>query len=212
MSRTPLCLAIAAATLTGGCHAKFKDAVPDIDAINIQVLTTGGPYVQLGHIYGDDSVVSGVINVVQDVRGAYQADKIERAVYSADIEEALEVGIADTLGHGAPFGVTAGDPDAPTLQIEVTSYGLMVPMIGVPGSFTVSAKARMYNEDGRRIYKKNLHCNLGLDADGLEGALPLFNNVEAIQSMTDEELNQAFATMGWLCGQQLVVKMRQHAG
>lgn len=179
----------------------------------MQVLTTGGPYVQLGYLpIDDDGIVTEVVNVVQTVRSAYQVDRIEDAVVVSDIQDALTTGIVDTLDAGVPFATTRDDPDAPLLQIEVTSYGLLVPMPGMPGEFTVSAKARMYEPDGDRVYRKNLTCSLGMDVDGLKGALPIVNNVEELNDMTDAEINALFGDMAWLCGQQLVMKMRQHAG
>jgi len=213
MSAKGLSLAVAALVLSTGCHAKFKDAVPGIDAVNVQVLTTGGPFVQLGYLpIDDEGMVSEVINVVQTVRSAYQTDRIEDAVIINDVQDAMTQGVAETLNLGVPFSTTANDPNAPLLQIEVTSYGLFVPVMGATGEFTVTAKARIYEPDGERVYRKNLTCSLGMDADGLEAALPIFNNAKALDEMSDAEINNAFADMAWLCGQQLVMKMRQHAG
>jgi len=213
MSAKALSLAAAALVLSTGCHAKFKEAVPGIDAVNVQVLTTGGPYVQLGYMpFDDEGYVSEAINVVQAVRGAYQTDRIEDAIVISDVQDALTQGVAETLNLGVPFSTTANDPNAPLLQIEVTSYGLFVPIMGAAGQFTVSAKARIYEPDGERVYRKNLTCTLGMDADGLEAALPIFNNARALDEMSDAELNAAFGDIAWLCGQQLVMKMRQHAG
>ena len=47
---------------------------------------------------------------------------------------------------------------------------------------------------------------------GREEGEVFVNNVDTLKSMTDDEINQAMAEACYACGQELVLKMRQHAG
>jgi len=218
--RTNLLLIAALAT---GCHAKFKKAVPYIDDINVQVVTSGGPYVELGKIYssvetGDQGanlladIAVAAVNISQDVKGINQTERIANAVDIQDVNAYMAMGLADTLGGGPPFAYTESDADA-TLQLEVLSYGVSVPYLGAPGEFTYSVNARMYTAAGERVYRKGLTCTVGLGNP--EAAAVVFgtvNNIKQLDEMTDAEINDAFRNAAAWCGQRFVLKMRQHAG
>jgi len=196
--------------LSVGCHAKFKNAAPAIDAVNVQVLTTGAPFVKLGEvpIAVDDLGLGEAINGYQQLRSLYHVGRIGEAVEPGAMEASLTHGIEATLSAGPPFGVTTA-ADAPLLQIEITDYGLSVPSIGAPGAFTAVAQACIYTPDGERVYRKNLNCRVSM---GREEGEVFVNNVDTLKSMTDDEINQAMAEACYACGQELVLKMRQHAG
>lgn len=206
-----------------GCHKKFKQAAPYIDDINVQVVTTGAPYVQLGKVYaspntGDQGadligeIAAAAINVTQDIRSINQTDRIANAVDIYDVNMAMTEGLAYTLGDGPPFRYTDGDADA-MLQLNVTSYGLTVPYLGAPGEFAYSVEARLYDQSGDRVYRKNLTCSLGFGDPGAgEIIFGTVNNVRELNEMTDAEINDAFRNVAAYCGQEFVVKMRKHAG
>lgn len=213
---------VVAVGMTTGCHAKFKKAAPTIEDINVQVITTGGPYVELGKVYGgstsDDPVVNLVadiaaaaVNTVQEVRAIDQTDRIIQAVDVDGINRAMHEGLANTLRGGPPFSYNGGDADA-TLQLEVLSYGMNVPYLGAPGEFTYSVRARMY-QGTERVYKTSMTCTVGVgDPSASAVVLGFVNNVKQLDSMTDDEIDQAFAAIAHYCGEQFVVKMRRHAG
>ena len=93
------------------------------------------------------------------------------------------------------------------------SYGLYVPYIGAPGEFTYTVRARMYRDNGERVYKKTLTCEVGAGSPGAgEMVLGVVNNIRELEEMTDAEINQAFADMAHYCGVRFVTKMRKHAG
>lgn len=206
-----------------GCHKKFKAAAPHIEDINVQVVTTGAPYVQLGKVYADPNtgsrgadlvgeIAAAAINVTQDIRGINQTERIANAVDIYDVNQAMTEGLAYTLGDGPPFRYTDAEADA-MLQLNVTSYGVSVPYLGAPGEFTYSVQARLYDETGDRVYRKNLTCSLGLGEPGAaEIVFGTVNNVRELNEMTDAEINDAFRNVAAYCGQRFVLKMRQHAG
>lgn len=207
--------------LASGCHAKFKKAAPFIDDINVQVVTSGGPYVQLGKVQapansngGSDLIgelAAAAVNVTQAFRGVNQTDRIYSAVDINDVNAYMTAGLADTLAGGPPFAYSEDTADA-TLQLDVTSYGVNVPYLGAPGEFTYSVQARMYNTDGKRVYRKNLTCTVGLgDPSTAAVVFGTVNNVQSLNEMTDAEINDAFRNVAAYCGQRFVLKMRKHA-
>ena len=141
MSRT-VSLCIVFSGLSIGCHARLKTAAPTIDAVNVQVMTTGAPFMHLGEapVAVDGLGISDAINSVQQIRSVYHADRIGDAVEPGSMEASLTQGIEASLAAGPPFGVT-NDPAAPLLQIEITDYGLSVPTISAPGAFTAVREA-----------------------------------------------------------------------
>lgn len=206
-----------------GCHAKFKKAVPTIDDINVQVITTGGPYVELGKVWGTPDtgnsavnaalgIAAVAVNVAQTINEVDQTQRIYDAVDIDSVNGAVVDGLADTLGSGPPFAFTAEDADA-TLQLEVLSYGLYVPYIGAPGEFTYDLRARMYKADGERVYKTRMSCEVGAgDPQASEVVLGVVNNIRQLEELTDAQINDAFATLAYYCGEKFLVKMRKHAG
>ncbi len=209
MSRT-VSLCIVFSGLSIGCHARLKTAAPTIDAVNVQVMTTGAPFMHLGEapVAVDGLGISDAINSVQQIRSVYHADRIGDAVEPGSMEASLTQGIEASLAAGPPFGVT-NDPAAPLLQIEITDYGLSVPTISAPGAFTAVAQARLYTPDGDRVYHKNLTCDVSM---GREAGEVFVNNIDTLKSMSDAEINQAMSEASEACGQEIVLKMQQHAG
>ncbi len=214
---SPALAAISLLALTTGCHARFKQAAPALDAIQLQVVTSGHATADLANVpmgTGNDVIDAALLvaNIGQEVRGWEQAARIGDAVEVEAVNGQLVAGITETLASGAPFGITEAQ-GAPLLQIELMEYGMQVPYLGAEGAFEYRLKARMYDESGRRVYKTRLTCDAGMRDPHLpQGALTLANNVRTLQRMTDAEINAAFAAVARHCGQQFVVKMRRHAG
>lgn len=194
-----------------GCHAKFKREAPELGAVRAQVLNTGAPYVQLGYTDGS-SLVGAVVNVVQAVKSINQTERIAGAVQVQDVNTAMVKGVADTLGSGPPFAFTDA-PTAPLLQIEMQDYGVYVPYLGAPGVFTYDVRTRIYKPDGERVYTAHTQCSIGLgDPSAAEVVFGVVNNVGALNDMSDAQINESFAAIGSWCGQEIVRKMRRHAG
>lgn len=201
-----------------GCHAKFKREAPGLGAVRTQVVTVGGPYVELGHVgvETDNALVAAaalVVNVAQEVQGMDLAGRIAGAVDVAAINRAFNDGVAQTLQSGPPFAYTE-DPNAPaTMQIEVLSYGMFVPYLGAPGVFTYDLRVRIYKRDGERVYKTRHSCEIGAGTPGIpEVVLGVVNNVREVKDMSDAEIQQSFSTLAAWCGQTFVARMRRHAG
>ena len=200
------------------------EAVPTIDDINVQVITTGGPYVELGKVYGTPetgnntvnlllNVAALAVNVSQEVKAIDQTTRIYNAVNIQDVNDSMTVGLGQTLGGGPPFAYSQGTDTDATLQLEVLSYGLFVPYLGAPGEFTYTVRARMYRDNGELVYKKTLTCEVGAgNPEAGEMILGIVNNIRELDQMSDPEINQAFADMANYCGNLFVVKMRRHAG
>lgn len=204
--------------LATGCHAKFKKEAPTLGEVRVQMVTTGGPYVQLGQVDVPQensllAVAAVAVNVAQAVRGADVAQRIEKAVNVDDVNLAFDEGVAATLDAGPPFAWTDRKDANATMQVEVLSYGLMVPYLGAPGVFTYDLRVRIYKKDGDRVYTTHHDCAVGAGTPGVgEVVLGVVDNVREIDKMSDAEINDAFATMARWCAQSFVVKMRRHAG
>jgi len=218
---------LALATITG-CHARFKRAVGSIDDIQLQAVTTAGPSAQLGRAYyvGDPTpdsrgeatanvigaVATGVFNVVQGVKEA----EIVRRISAIDIErsnQAMLDGVARALGQGPPFEARPMGQSDNLLQLELIEWGLRVPGVGVPGSFSYVVRARGYDSTGRRIYKSRLRCDIMAgDPSPVSQSLLLVNNAKQVKRMTDGELQGAFDALAEYCGSVFVTRMRRHAG
>ncbi len=194
-----------------GCHAKFKREAPELGAVRAQVVNTGAPSVQLGYTDGS-SLVGAVVNVVQAVNSINQTDRIADAVQVPEVNAALVRGVGETLGSGPPFAFTDA-ADAPLLQLEMQDYGVYVPYLGAPGVFTFDVRVRIYKPGGERVYSARTECSIGLgDPDAAAVAFGVVNNLGALKDMTDAEINNSFVTVGSWCGQEIVRKMRKHAG
>jgi hypothetical protein len=218
LARVPPALAATSLlALTTGCHARFKKAAPGLDEVQLQVVTTGYAKADLAAVpmgTGNDVVDAALLvaNIGQEVRGWEQAARIGEAVEVEAVNAQLVAGITETLAAGTPFGIGTAK-GGPLLQIELMEYGMDVPYLGAEGRFEYQLKARMYDEDGRRIYKTRLTCDAGMRDPHLpEGALTFANNVRTLERMSDEDINAAFSAVARHCGQQFVVRMRRHAG
>lgn len=213
------------ALLAVGCNAKFKKAAPFIDTVAVETVTTGGPYVDLGNIYvvpdaGDEgvnaliAVAATAVNITQDIKSIDQTQRIAEAVDINMVNDSMAEGLAHTLKNGPPFAYVGpgGDADA-LLQIEVLEYGLNVPSLGAPGQFTYTVRARVFDNNGQQVYRKNMTCSVGAGApDAAAVAFGVVNNVKQLEEMTNEEVNEAFDNMAYYCGQQFALRMRRHAG
>lgn len=195
-----------------GCHAKFKKYASTLGTVKVQVVNTGGPYVQLGKVYTDQpNLLTDVVNIVQDVRGLDLTTRIARAVQVAEVNDALASGYIETMGSGPPFG-TAPDAQA-LLQLEVESYGMYVPYLGAPGQFTYTARAVVYKADGERIYRHRMTCTAGVGDPNLAAVvLGAVNNAKQLDKLSDPEINAIFLDTARWCGSRFVLMMRQHAG
>lgn len=214
--------------LAPGCHAKFKKEAPTLGSVRTQIVTSGVPYVSLGHMGnpvsdGNTNTTSAAevlgalaataVNINQDIQGAKLAQRIAGAVQITSVNQAFNQGVARTLGSGPPFAYS-DDKSAPaTLQIEVLSYGLNVPYIGAPGEFTYDLRVRIYKQNGDRVYRARHSCAVGAGTPGIaESVLGVVNNIQEVKEMTDAQINDSFAAMADYCATTFVVKMRRHAG
>ena len=208
------------AILIGGCHARFKKLAPTIDAVHTQILVTTGPNVELGHIAMGSSdpeanallgVVNAAVNIAQEVQEVDLTTRIAGAVHPADIASSLDQGLAETLGSGPPFAYD-GEAGA-LLQLEIIDYGMYVPSLGAPGTFTFTARARVYTADGKKAYRNVESCSTGVgDPEAGAVVLGVVNNVKQLKEMSDEQINETFAAVARYCGSKFVTKIRKHAG
>lgn len=200
--------------LSTGCHAKFKKYASTVGTARVQVIMTGGPYVELGKVYDEDAgLVGAVVNVVQEVRAIDQRERILNAVQVDQVNTALQQGLIETMGGGPPFALNTDPNTGPLLQLEIESYGLYVPYLGAPGEFTYTAKARVFLADGEKIYRKRLTCTAGVgDPSAGEVIFGVVNNVKELDKMTDADINRTFVDIARYCGGKFTIKMRQHAG
>ncbi len=219
MRVSPLLLSTIALLALPGCHAKFRKNASSLGQVRVQTVVTGAPYVNLGKVYADSDdgdlaqIAAAVINTVQVVNEIDQTARIANAVHIGQVNTALEHGLAQTLEGGPPFAYSA-DKNAPALlQVEVRSYGLNVPWLGAPGEFTYSLRLRIYKADGERVYNAWHSCEAGAgNPSAPEVVLSVVNNVRALEEMSDQEIHDAFETIAFWCGQEVVLKMRRHAG
>ncbi len=213
-SLLPLLLA-SSAWLGLGCHAKFKKYAPTIESVDVQVLTTSGPSVYLGRLDSGDGLLNNIVdlavNVNQMVNEVQVANRIANAVEIAATNEALEGGFANTLRDGPPFPYVR-EGGAARVQMEVVSYGMNAPYLGAQASFTYDIRVRIY-QGTERVYSARTSCDTAAGyPDSVSQALSLVNNIQQVNSLTDDEIQSAFDVVAQWCGQEIVRKMRKHAG
>jgi hypothetical protein len=195
----------------GGCHQRFKKNVASLGEVRPQVLVTTGPSVLLGGAAGD-GLVAAAVNITQAVKSVNTADRLAQAVDIDRVNSAFAESLVQALGAGPPFGTTP-DPNASVLQVEVVSYGLEAPAMGLQGTFNYDLHVSIFKPDGSKVYNAQQGCNVPFgEASALSQALGTVNNVKQINEMTDEQIQEAFEGAAAGCGQQLVMRMRQHAG
>ena len=206
--RASLCLVLL--STTAGCHARFKKNVGSIDDVRPQILVGTGPSVVLGGASGTD-VVSSVVNVVQAVRSIDAAGRLAEAVDVEGVNSSFASGLERALGEGPPFG-TSSDRAASLLEVEVVSYGLEAPVMGMAGTFNYDLHVSIYLPDGKKVYNTHQSCNVGFgQASAVSQALGTVNNVKQLDQMSDAEVQAVFEGAAAMCGEQLVMRMRKHA-
>jgi len=215
----PITLAAIALTLLPGCHAKFKKHASSLGEVRVQTVLSGAPYVNLGKVHADSEdapifqIAAAVINTVQVVNEIDQTVRIANAVQVSEVNRALEAGLAQTLQSGPPFAYTDVTDTPALLQIQVDSYGLNVPWMGAAGEFTYSLHMRIYDANGERVYNAWHTCEAGAGTPSApEVVFSVVNNVRSLNEMSDADIHAAFETIAFWCGQEVVLKMRRHAG
>lgn len=202
---------VATLLLSAGCHQRFKKYVADIGDVRPEVTALGGPRVVLGGSEGE-GLVAAAVNVAQAVRSIDASKRLADAVDVERVNSAFAEGLVQALGSGPPFGSTP-DPKASVLQVEVTSYGLEAPVMGLAGTFNYDLHVSIYMVGGKKVYNARHGCNVPFgDASTLSQALGTVNNIKQLREMSDEEVQAVFEGAARACGQQLVLKMRRHAG
>lgn len=214
-SRAPLALLLLLPAALG-CHAKFKKHAPDIDQVDAQVLINSGPTVYLGRLDSGDSLVANLVdlavNVSQAINEVEVANRIARAVDLQASNEALERGFARTLGDGPPFAYVLDGAPA-RVQMEIVDWGMTAPFLGARAQFDYTVRVRIYLADGERVYSSRTQCSTGAGAPpAVSQALGLVSNVKQLETMTDADIQAAFDAVSEWCGQEVVRKMRKHAG
>ncbi len=204
-----ICYALALLT-AAGCHAKFKKHAGTLGDVKVKTITTGGPQVVLGKV-SEPGLVGQIVNVAQTIKEVNQTARIAKAVKIDNVNDAMQQGVIDTIGSGPPFAAT---PDsANLLQLDVLSYGLVVPTIGDPGTFNYKVRARIYDASGDRVYSSRLTCSTGVgDPSATEVVLGVVNNVRELKDMKDRKINKSFMSIAEYCGGYFVTRMRKHAG
>lgn len=212
-----LLLALTGSLLLGtGCHAKFKKAAPTLGQVDAQVIINSGPSVYLGRMDSGDSLVANIVdlavNVSQAINEVEVADRIVNAVDVNRTNESMERGFAKTLGDGPPFAYVLDGAPA-TVQMELVDWGMIAPFIGAQAQFDYTIRVRIYKADGERVYSARTQCSTSAGAPpAVSRALGLVSNIKQIEMMSDEEIQGAFDAVGEWCGQEIVRKMRKHAG
>lgn len=218
--RNPLLLTLTAMSgsllLGSGCHAKFKKNAPTLGQVDAQVLITSGPSVYLGRLDSGDSLLANVVdlavNVSQAINEVEVADRIINAVDLERTNQVMEGGFAKTLGDGPPFAYIPADAPA-TVQMEVVDWGMTAPFLGAQAQFDYGIRVRIYKADGERVYSARTTCSTGAGAPpAVSRALGLVSNINQLEQMSDQDIQAAFDAVSEWCGQEIVRKMRKHAG
>lgn len=215
MSRWLPAMLLSALVVGPGCHAKFKKYAPTIESVDVQVLTTGGPSVYLGRLDSGEGLVADIVDTAVNISQAVNEIQVGTRIASAvDIERtnaALEHGFARTLDGGPPFPYVE-DGGAARVQLEVLSYGMEAPYLGAQASFKYDIRVRIY-KGAERVYSARTTCDTAAGYPSeISQALDLVNNRAQIDALTDEEIQAAFDAVAEWCGQEIVRKMRKHAG
>ncbi len=193
----------------GGCHARWKRAAPDIDRVRMQVMSANRPTVEV--LSAPEGDLAPVVAVVEGLETARIQRKLNRVVDVDKMNAAFAEGLDEALGPGRPFEITERKR-APLLQVEVVDYGVEIPEVGHQGRFVYDLRVRLYDRDGRRVYSTRLSCDTPVgDPLAVSKALGTVNNAKQVDEMRRKEIQDAFDEAAWMCGNDLVARMRQHA-
>ena len=193
------------------CHAKFKKHAPIIKRAYVDVDTLGPPQVSLGQSDGD-SLGAAAINIMQAVKGSAVARDIAAAVDTEKMNARFEAVFVEQLGDGPPFAASQNDKGS-LVAVEVLSWGMSVPQIGMQGTFDYSVRVRVYMPDGKRVYTNRESCSVLVgNPEAFATAVGAVNNKKQIDEMSKKGIRQAFHDAARDCAVVVVNKMRQHAG
>lgn len=207
MSRT--LLGVLALSLLGGCHARFRQAAPHLGAVRTQIVSTSNPSVVFG-AGGEDFLF--LDEVLEADQGGRVSQRLDKSVDVSQMNAAFEAQLTETLADGPPFGLTE-KKKAPLLQVEVQDYGMIVPTLGQQGLFFYDLAVRIYDRDGKRVYKTGLTCTTPAgDPMAISVALGTVDNARQVEDMRKREIQAAFGAAARDCANELVMRMRKHAG
>lgn len=210
MNRLAICLLLPG--LVSGCHAKFKKHHHLVDEVRTQVYNTGPAQVSLGYLENEDGdLVTGLVNVVQTVKGFDVAKTISEAAEPTEMNAAFAEQLASDLGAGPPFAST--EQAQAVLEVSVERWGLSVPTVGARGTFDYQVRVRVFLADGERIYTHRVSCGLPVgDPKGVSQALGAVNNKKQIDRMDRDAIREAFNEAARGCASVVVSDLRRHAG
>lgn len=198
-----------ALVLLGGCHARFRQAAPHLGAVRTQIVSTSSPSVVFG-VGGEDFLF--LDEMLEADQTGRVSQRLDRSVDVTAMNTAFEEQLAQTLEDGPPFGLTE-KKRAPLLQVEVEDYGMIVPELGQQGLFFYDLAVRIYDRDGKRVYKTGLTCTTPAgDPMAISVALGTVDNARQVEDMRKREIQAAFGAAARDCANELVMRMRKHAG
>ncbi len=199
------------ALLLGACHAKFKKHAPIIQRAHVEVTTLGPPQVVLGQADGD-GIGSLAVNAMQAIRGGELAKKIARAVDTEEMDARFSEAFVEALGDGPPFAASLKGKGS-LVSVEVVSWGMGVPEIGLQGTFSYSLVVRIYMPDGKRVYTNREACAIPVgDPDAFSQVLGIVDNAKAVDDMSRRAIREAFYETAAGCAAVVVSQMRKHGG
>lgn len=201
---------------TTACHARFKKFARTADTVDLKVVVSGTPVVDLQENAPAANPLERAADIAVGAAAQVGSAKVKRRLEAVlqpnDVQVMVSKGAVETLGDGPPFG-TEGDHIDGTIQIEVTSYGIR--QEGGGPAFFANYRVRGYRTgDGKRIYKNGVSCTDNTfwtpnTPGNLVGTIATMNY---LASMTDEELGKAVSAVVRRCTGQMIVEMRRHAG
>lgn len=189
-------MAVVAAALVAGCHARFQGAVQDLGSARPEVRTTA-PAVHLKAPAAE--------------RARARAVEGQLAVGGATVSGAVHAGLADALGAGPPFSLTE-DPAAPLLQLELVRASLELTDGGRSGQVTHVVRVQIFDASGRRVYRDRHRCTEhSPELRVTSPALYLSNHRKQLPGVEPEAIRLAFEEAAWRCGEEVALRLRAHA-
>lgn len=204
-------LSLALLLLAVGCHARFKKHASELDAMRVEVITLSGPDVDLGRT-GGVGVLAMAYDVSQSIREGSIELAIAQKVDTESVNAAFLRGFTSALGDGPPV---AFDPaSGHVLQFELVDWGLETFGWGSPGVFNYDLVVHGFRDDNKKIYRARFNCRTTAGAAGWAERSPFIgaDHPDKIRNLPDADVQAIFDATASSCGQQVVQKMRYHAG
>jgi hypothetical protein len=211
--RTTVAAAALLATLSTGCHSRYKRRADSLGPVALAVAPA--PDAAVVAWDGDGTApgtAAGLVELGVGIAAVVVGTKVEQGLQESVEPEALAAGLEAGLWRGVagedlPYAVS--DTGDNTLSVEIVEHGLDV-TDGAPVLF-LRVKTELHDGAGRRVYRGWQQCEAGVGA-GEEVPLTSIDELVALnkaRKRSPERLAARLLKLGERCGTRVVAKLER---